>query len=120
MLYEAYQRLLSIFRDGIKALPASLQPSTEQKRDSYNLILTTDHMHLIPRSRDGCIVPHPRTRAKKGDDDTNEEMTFNGMTYAGVWFVGSEAERDDLVDFGLDEVLKRVGYERSPTWASVL
>lgn len=126
-LNSSYQQLLSLFRSGVATLPHSAQPSTPQKRDSYNLIFTTHHMHLVPRSSDAHFVPHPRSkaarkeRAAKGDkdakeEDVQEEMTFNGMTYAGIWFVGSEAERDDLVAYGCSEVLKGAGYARTERW----
>lgn len=78
-------------------------------------------MHLVPRSSDAHVVPHPRSKAAKKEKgekegDVQEEMTFNGMTYAGIWFVGSEVERDDLVAYGCTEVLKQAGYARTDTW----
>lgn len=121
-LNECYHHLLLLFRAGVKALPGSEKPSTEAKRDSYNFLLTASHMHLVPRVHDACDVPHPRTKAeaeRKGkQDEVSEEMTFNGMTYAGIWFVGSEAERDDLVAYGCSEVLKQAGYPRTETWSA--
>jgi ATP adenylyltransferase len=120
-VFESYQRLLDVFRQGVDALPASLRPDTKAKRDSYNLLLTLEHVHLIPRRDEGVNVPHPRSRARKvakGDDpsDVNERMTFNGFTFAGIWFVGNDAERDDLLEYGLEKVMVEAGYARTATW----
>lgn len=120
-LLEFYRNLLDEFRAGVQRLPADKQHKDEDKRDSYNLLITKEHMHLIPRFEEGCDVPHERTRQRKKDkgddsDDVTDKMTFNGFTYAGIWFVGSEAERDDLLAFGLETAMLRAGYQRTESW----
>lgn len=111
-LHYLFKSLLDTFQSSLQNLPASLIPSTPEKRDSYNLLLTTTHLHLIPRSGVGARVPHTKTKQQKKTEDVEELMTLNGMAYAGIWFVGCEAERDDLVTFGCGQALLEAGYRR--------
>lgn len=65
-------------------------------------------MHLIPRSgQEICI---PRKKSLSLDGEQGKEVILNGLSYAGMFFVGSEEERDDLIDFGPTEGLTKAGY----------
>lgn len=70
-------------------------------------------MHLIPRSGQEICIPRAKTLSVSGEQGNLKgeiSMILNGLSYAGMFFVGSLEESDDLIDFGPNEGLTRAGY----------
>lgn len=120
VLSQAYKSLLSIVEEGKSKLGEEALPTAGQKRDSYNLMITTQHMHLVPRSKSSFTAPREESehREKEGEVDVDGdgigdmELAINGLAYAGLWFLPTEHEHKDLETYGIDKALAKCGYER--------
>ncbi|CDZ96958.1 HIT-like domain [Phaffia rhodozyma] len=112
------------------------QPESEGVR-SHNVLLTLRGLHTIPRKSRDVEVPVPahlknllikkaeeekekkQKEEGKDDDEDDEEIeiedklkfSINGLGFVGYFFMKPGCDRL-LKEFGLDNVLKRVGYER--------
>ena len=67
---------------------------------SYNVILTLEHMHLIPRKKENHIL-----------EETGEALSVNSLGYAGMLLVKSEAELDVVKRASIGRILRDVGLE---------
>lgn len=97
-----------------KVPETELAPAGEQ-RDSYNLLLTTRHMHLVPRRERLVEVTRnhsKRTTASSSPPCPTFRLSVNGLLILGYWFVGSDEERQDLIEHGLERTLVECGYRR--------
>lgn len=99
-------------------------PPAGPKRNSYNLFLTSRHMHLVPRT--DRLVSIPRTpqahpSPTPGDLDraswTNGapdpaplRISLNGLVYLGYWHVASREDWELVRSAGVGEVLTRAAY----------
>ncbi|GAA5876232.1 hypothetical protein JCM8547_003742 [Rhodosporidiobolus lusitaniae] len=110
-LYAAYQSLLSHLSQFLSSRSPSELPEEGQKRNSYNLFLTSSHLHLIPRR--SRLVRIPRVKSLEKDKREGEEfvLSTNGLVMMGYWFAGSDEEREDLLEYGLGRGLRESGYE---------
>ncbi|GAA5957380.1 hypothetical protein JCM8115_006973 [Rhodotorula mucilaginosa] len=126
-LYNIYTRLLRTSREYIASIESSESsesdggaddnennrarvPPSGPKRDSYNLFLTSQHMHLVPRT--DRLVALERDDHPRGDGgDDLLRISLNGLVYLGYWHVPSEEDWDLLVrKAGLGRVLQRAAY----------
>jgi sulfate adenylyltransferase (ADP) / ATP adenylyltransferase len=67
---------------------------------SYNVILTLEHMHLIPRRWESCTL-----------GESGAILSINSLGFAGMLLVKSESERQALEQEKIGEVLRGVGLE---------
>jgi sulfate adenylyltransferase (ADP) / ATP adenylyltransferase len=67
---------------------------------SYNIILTLEHLYLIPRSAE------THTLVKTGD-----ELSINSLGFAGMLLVKSETELEAVKEEGVVKILRSVGLE---------
>ncbi|KIJ49601.1 hypothetical protein M422DRAFT_74641 [Sphaerobolus stellatus SS14] len=95
-LSEAFLQLLDLCISSMRRSP-DIQPGPP----SYNFILTLDHMHLIPRSKEEHIL------AKTG-----EPLNVNSLGFAGMLLVKDEAELEALKEEGVTKILRNVGLPR--------
>lgn len=65
---------------------------------SYNVILTLDHMHVIPRKRETHVL-----------SETGDALSINAMGFAGSLLVKSEREFEAVVKEGVGKILGNVG-----------
>lgn len=85
---------------------------------SYNVILTSDHMHLIPRRREHTIDElHPihletTTTADADAAYTPQRLSVNALGFAGMLLAKSDAEMQAIRARGVIELLTQVGVPR--------
>ncbi|GAA5877143.1 hypothetical protein JCM16303_006181 [Sporobolomyces ruberrimus] len=65
---------------------------------SYNVVITTSYIHLVPRSRESFV-------SKSG-----KEISINSLGFAGMVLVKEEEALEEVKNVGVVEVLKGVGY----------
>ncbi|KAF7793886.1 hypothetical protein EIP86_005008 [Pleurotus ostreatoroseus] len=65
---------------------------------SYNVLMTLEHMHVIPRKLETYKLK-----------ETGELLSINAMGFAGCLLVKSEQELDAVVKEGVGEILSGVG-----------
>ncbi|GAA5886914.1 hypothetical protein JCM6882_009382 [Rhodosporidiobolus microsporus] len=112
-LYDTYTALLTTSHSFLSSLPPSALPPAGPKRDSYNLFLTSRHMHLIPRTDRLVRVPRIASVGQGpagGEGEREMRLSVNGLLFLGYWFVGSEEEESDLRKHGLERTLREAGY----------
>ncbi|GAA5831711.1 hypothetical protein JCM11251_000803 [Rhodosporidiobolus azoricus] len=112
-LYAAYQTLLRTSHAYLSTLAPSILPPEGPKRNSYNLFLTARHMHLVPRTDRLVRVPRIASKGQGPTGGTGEDemrLSVNGFLFLGYFFVGSEEEKKDLLQHGLERTLREAGY----------
>lgn len=67
---------------------------------SYNVILTLEHMHLIPRRWESYTL-----------GESGATLGVNSLGFAGMLLVKSESERQALEEENIGKVLRGVGLE---------
>ena len=67
---------------------------------SYNVILTLEHLHLIPR----CLENHVL-------EETGENLSINSLGYAGMLLVKSDREMAAVRKEGIGKILRSVALE---------
>ncbi|KAL1941971.1 hypothetical protein VTO73DRAFT_6501 [Trametes versicolor] len=67
---------------------------------SYNVVLTLEHMHVVPRRRETHVLA-----------GTGEELSVNALGFAGMLLVKSEREMEAVKGEGLGVILRGVGLE---------
>ena len=67
---------------------------------SYNVILTLEHMHLIPRKEENYIL-----------GETGENLSVNALGFAGMLLVKSENELEAVKKENVGKILRGVGLE---------
>ncbi|GAA5979088.1 hypothetical protein JCM11641_004969 [Rhodosporidiobolus odoratus] len=123
-LYNSYQSLLSASRSFLDTVEEAALPSPGPKRESYNLFMTSQFMHLIPRTDRLVKVPRvasssssstlpsaEKKEEEQGEDRETFTLSLNGLLYLSYFFVGSEAEKEDLKRHGLGRTLREGGYK---------
>lgn len=73
-------------------------PEYRPGKPSYNVLITLEHMHLIPRKQDSYIIP-----------ETGYEISVNALGFAGMLLVRSEEELEALKVGSVGKVLRSVG-----------
>nr|GAT58563.1 predicted protein [Mycena chlorophos] len=69
-------------------------------RPSYNVVLTLEHMHLIPRRQESHVLA-----------ETGDELSVNALGFAGMLLVKSERELEAVKKEGVSKILRGVGLE---------
>jgi len=67
---------------------------------SYNVILTLEHMHLIPRRHEAYKI-----------EETQELISVNSLGFAGMLLAKSESELEAMKKEGIGRILRGVGLE---------
>ena len=67
---------------------------------SYNVILTLEHMHLIPRRHEAYKI-----------EETQELIGVNSLGFAGMLLARSESELESMRKEGIGKILRGVGLE---------
>lgn len=81
--------------------PSSSSPSTDPIRLSslsYNVILTTDYLHIVPRTAESYVA------------GGEQSISVNSLGFAGMLLVKDEQSLGVVKKVGVLEVLKSVGY----------
>ncbi|CAE7183721.1 unnamed protein product [Rhizoctonia solani] len=80
---------------------------------SYNIILTSEHMHLIPRLREETLEElHPeaaKTPETDGAAYNPQKLSVNSLGFAGMLMAKSDAEAEAIKAKGVIELLSQVG-----------
>jgi len=97
-LQRAFMELLdlglSTFR---RDPPATINGSANKSVLSYNIILTLEHMHFIPRKAETYTL-----------HETGDSLSINSMGFAGCLLVKSETEFQAIVKEGVGKILSGV------------
>lgn len=75
-------------------------PEYPAGRPSYNVIMTLEHIHLIPRKHEAHVLR-----------ETEETLSVNSLGYAGMLLVKSEVEMEAVKKEGVFSILKSVALE---------
>ncbi len=67
---------------------------------SYNMIMTLEHLHLIPRKEENHVL-----------SETGEQLSVNSLGFAGMLLVKSEMELEAVKKEGVRTILRGVGLE---------
>jgi len=76
------------------------QPDYPPGKSSYNVLLTLEHLHLIPRRHE-----------KHKLEVTGEELPVNALGFAGMLLVKNDAELEAVKSEGVGKILHAVGCE---------
>ncbi|KAJ7593980.1 ATP adenylyltransferase-domain-containing protein [Mycena floridula] len=90
---QAFLNLLDLVIDTIRndlEYPAA--------KPSYNVVITLEHMHLIPRRQECHVL-----------SASGEKLSVNALGFAGMLLVKSEAELEAVTKEGLVNILRGVG-----------
>ncbi|KDQ57651.1 hypothetical protein JAAARDRAFT_58243 [Jaapia argillacea MUCL 33604] len=82
---------------------ARFAPDQPAGTPSYNVIITLDHVHVIPRRHESYVLP-----------TTREEISINAIGFFGMPLVKSEQELEALKAEGIGKVLRAVGLPSRP------
>ncbi|KAJ7772644.1 ATP adenylyltransferase-domain-containing protein [Mycena maculata] len=69
-------------------------------KPSYNVVITLEHMHLIPRARENHVLA-----------ETGDQLSVNALAFAGMLLVKSERELAAVKTEGVGKILRAVGLE---------
>jgi len=75
-------------------------PSYPVGSPSYNVIITLEHMHLIPRRWETYNLP-----------ETGDQLSVNALGFAGMLLVKSDPELEAVKAEGVGKILRGVGLE---------
>ncbi|KIK83306.1 hypothetical protein PAXRUDRAFT_832084 [Paxillus rubicundulus Ve08.2h10] len=67
---------------------------------SYNVILSLEHIHMIPRRHEAYTI-----------EKTQERISVNSLGFAGMLLAKSEAELKSIKEEGIGKILRGVGLE---------
>jgi len=73
-------------------------PAYPPGRPSYNVLITLEHMHLIPRGKETHRLP-----------EIGETLGVNALGFAGMLLVKNDMELEALKNGGIGEILLSVG-----------
>lgn len=94
-LADAFLALLDLVISTVRRDP-DYPPGTP----SFNVVLTLEHMHLIPRKKDNHTL-----------SETGEPLSVNALGFAGMLLVKSEQELEAVKLEGVGKILRDVGLE---------
>ncbi|WVQ93936.1 hypothetical protein IAU59_001014 [Kwoniella sp. CBS 9459] len=115
-LAPALMRMLDLAFDALRSGggEGSRSNGKSGKEGGWNLLMTLDHLHLIPRSLPSFPLSEP-----DGNGNANgPQLELNSLGYAGMMLVRSEQEEADLLQKveskgGLMHVLEKCGVPRA-------
>lgn len=93
ILTSAFMSLLDLTISSIRH-----EPSYPTGPPSYNVLITLEHIHLIPRREEWHILR-----------DTQEKLSVNSLGFAGMLLVKSEEELEAVTDEGIVSILRGTG-----------
>lgn len=94
-LSQAYLDLLDLVLSTVRH-----DPTYPVGSPSYNIFLTLEHMHAVPRRYETFEMP-----------GRTEKLAVNSLGFAGMLLVKSEEELKAVVDTGVGKILRGVGLE---------
>ena len=95
ILGQAFMVLLDLVINNIRR-----QPDYPPGKPSYNVLLTLEHLHLIPRRQETHRL-----------EATGEELPVNALGFAGMLLVKSDAELGAVKSEGVGKILSAVACE---------
>ncbi|OCF33148.1 hypothetical protein I316_05193 [Kwoniella heveanensis BCC8398] len=114
-LAPALMRMLDLAFDALRSGSggSGSDSGSNRKEGGWNLLMTLDHLHLIPRSLPSFPLSTETTNTKEGP-----QLELNSLGYAGMMLVRSEQEESNLLaqvegKGGLMYVLEKCGVPRS-------
>jgi len=93
ILTSAFMSLLDLSISSIRH-----EPDYPLGPPSYNVILTLEHIHLIPRREEWYVVK-----------ETQEKLSVNSLGFAGMLLVKSEKELEAVKKEGIVNILRGTG-----------
>ncbi|KAJ7268691.1 ATP adenylyltransferase-domain-containing protein [Mycena haematopus] len=75
-------------------------PTYPVGKPSYNVVITLEHMHLIPRRQEEHVLA-----------ETGDKLSVNALAFAGMMLVKSERELAAVKTEGVGKILRGVGLE---------
>ncbi|KAJ7130854.1 ATP adenylyltransferase-domain-containing protein [Mycena crocata] len=75
-------------------------PDYPAGKPSYNVVITLEHMHLIPRRQETHVLT-----------GTGDELSVNALAFAGMLLVKSDRELAAVKTEGVGKILRAVGLE---------
>ncbi|KAJ7346927.1 ATP adenylyltransferase-domain-containing protein [Mycena albidolilacea] len=95
VLAQAFLGLLDLVISTIRH-----DPDYPAGKPSYNVVITLEHMHLIPRRREVHVL-----------SETGDKLSVNALAFAGMMLVKSERELAAVQTEGVGKILRAVGLE---------
>jgi len=95
VLSSAFMQLLDLSISTIRH-----DPDYPAGSPSYNVILTLEHLHIIPRKHENHLVA-----------ETGEQVSVNAMGFAGMLLVRSEAELEAVKRETVGKILRSVALQ---------
>lgn len=95
IISEAFVQLLDLTISAIR-----VHPDYPVGKPSYNVIITLEYMHIIPRRQDGHVL-----------QETGEKLCVNALGFAGILLVKSEQEIEAVKRESISKILQSVGLE---------
>jgi ATP adenylyltransferase len=95
VLAQAFLGLLDLVISTIRH-----DPDYPAGKPSYNVVITLEHMHLIPRRREDHVL-----------SETGDKLSVNALAFAGMMLVKSERELAAVQTEGVGKILRAVGLE---------
>lgn len=92
-LSQAFLSLLDLVVSTIRH-----DPDYPPGKPSYNVIITLEHMHLIPRRQDTYVL-----------QKTGEHLGVNALGFSGMLLVKSDVEMDSVKEETVGKILRGVG-----------
>ncbi|KAG6920265.1 hypothetical protein DXG01_005034 [Tephrocybe rancida] len=94
------QTLAQVFLSLLDLVVSTIRhdPDYPPGKPSYNVLITLEHIHLIPRKHDCYIIP-----------ETGAKLSVNALGYAGMLLVKSEEELEALKKETVGKVLGLLG-----------
>jgi ATP adenylyltransferase len=75
-------------------------PEYPPGKPAFNVLMSLEHMHLIPRRKDAHVLP-----------ETGQTLNVNALGFAGMLLVRSEEELEALKKESIGKILRSVGLE---------
>ncbi|GAA5991750.1 hypothetical protein JCM5350_000595 [Sporobolomyces pararoseus] len=101
-LGDRFLQLLDLMIDHLRRLaeasPDLFSGPIRLSNLSYNVIITTSYIHLVPRSQEQFKT------------EAGREISINSLGFAGMVLVKEQEAQDEIKKVGVVEVLKGVGY----------
>ncbi|KDR75161.1 hypothetical protein GALMADRAFT_249099 [Galerina marginata CBS 339.88] len=92
VLADAFLRLLDLSISTIRH-----DPEYPSGKPSYNVIMTLEHLHIIPRRQENYML------------ETGDKLSVNALGYAGMFLVKSEEELEVVKQETISKILRGVG-----------
>ncbi|KAJ7045808.1 ATP adenylyltransferase-domain-containing protein [Mycena alexandri] len=95
VLAQAFLNLLDLVISTIRH-----DPHYPAGKPSYNVVLTLEHMHIVPRRQENHVLA-----------ETGDTLSVNALAFAGMMLVKSERELEAVKKEGVSKILRAVGLE---------